>query len=90
MNPQIQKYVEFRDEKSLLKLQNSKSMMLKASREKERGLQKNLKSETISDFERLNPGIINKVNVLAYFICSDSQWPMQVTRENDNNLSLWM
>ena len=90
MNSQIQKYVEFRDEKSLLKLQNSKSKMLKASREKERGLQKNSKSETISDSERLNPSIVNKVNVLAYFICSDSQWPMQVTRENDNNLSLSM
>lgn len=90
MNPQIQKYVEFRDEKSLLKSQNSKSKMLKASREKERGLQKNSKSETISDSERLNPSIVNKVNVLAYFICSDSQWPMQVTRESDNNLSLSM
>ena len=36
MNPQIQKYVAFRGEKSLLKSQNSKSKMLKASREKER------------------------------------------------------
>lgn len=37
MNSQIQNYMEFRDrEKSLLKSQNSKSKMLKASREKER------------------------------------------------------
>ena len=34
MNPQIQIYVEFRDERSLLKSQNSKSKMLKANRER--------------------------------------------------------
>lgn len=93
MNPQIQKYVAFRGEKSLLKLQNSKLKMLKASREKERWSTKELRFWNhirfwkFSDiFKEISNSTQYKVNVLAYVIYSYSQWPIQVTCGNGNSL----